>query len=1003
MTNAKKSIANLCAIKLLHSLKYFSITLLILSTIFILYISFPSPKHFIFVDNLVKEKIEDNFNVIKISKIDTEVYFDWKDASIILSLNNLELNYNNKAFFTSPSLKLRLDTLNLLLKKTNNILKGVSIDGKNLEFKYKNTLKNAQNSQVKIPVTNFIHLIKKYKNIKNKLNFIDENFAFNFVDYNGNDYKINFKNLDIKFTNSNGHDKVLIALLTEIGDLQLNLNIIIKIISNHSLNINGTISPDKTENKLINIGETKINPKFQLNFNTNISYLNYIDKINFSFKQDKTCNLINNTFLQTDLNIDNLKFNGEITDNFKEINIANLSAMINNSPFTQGTINYKNKKLLAEISISNLHTDKVLNIWGNNLLPEVHLWLSEHLKAGKVTKLQLSNDFNQGNNQSIITSIFLNNVNIKYLKNTPNLYLKKAEVKFSSSNLSITSEDGRISKNSIKKITAKIEDLNQENIEMKFDANINGTIQDQFNIANTHYKFQKPKDIHGQADTIINFVIPFYKTPEFEDLKFNLTSKLSNVVIDNIYQKNRLTNGMMEAKLLNDSILVEGTAKINKLLNLFIKANFSINKQKYKIELDINDKLEYFHKIKFPFSEFFSDRINIKGIISTNNQNISSEFWANLFNTSVNISELSIVKKLKLPGKINIKFINQGEDETKISKFELKIPNKQFLGSGIINNKIGELVKFQCNILQNNVQGMTLNYNKIENINKIELNGVKADFSDFNPNSLLKQLSSNNLQTGGFFTFNARLNNLLLRNNVKLQDVNISINNQRSKSINLSALTDKNHLVRVYYNFPVLSIVASDSGTIFKALGITKNINDGNLEIKGTFETHKDFKGFIALNQFYITKTPALLNLFTLTTPVSTLQSIVRNKGIKFSNLKCPITYNDKYLEFNDCIAESKIIALKLSGYIDLKTNYLNSKGIIVPQNILNTLFSKIPFLNLFSGSKNEGVILSTLFDMKGYIDKDIKVSANYLSTLTPGFLRNIFKRPISKPKHEIN
>ncbi len=40
---------------------------------------------------------------------------------------------------------------------------------------------------------------------------------------------------------------------------------------------------------------------------------------------------------------------------------------------------------------------------------------------------------------------------------------------------------------------------------------------------------------------------------------------------------------------------------------------------------------------------------------------------------------------------------------------------------------------------------------------------------------------------------------------------------------------------------------------------------------------------------------------------------------------------------------------------------------------------------------------------MNGYIDKDIKVKANYLSTLTPGFLRNIFKRPISKPKHKVH
>ena len=131
------------------------------------------------------------------------------------------------------------------------------------------------------------------------------------------------------------------------------------------------------------------------------------------------------------------------------------------------------------------------------------------------------------------------------------------------------------------------------------------------------------------------------------------------------------------------------------------------------------------------------------------------------------------------------------------------------------------------------------------------------------------------------------------------------------------------------------------------------------------------------------------------------MRSIIKNKGIRFYSFQCPIEYDGRYLEFNDCVAESKLLALKLSGNIDIETKYLNSRGVIMPENIVNTIFKKVPFLNLFSGPKNEGMILSTLFDMKGYLDEDIKVSANYLSTLTPGFLRNIFKKPISKPQKE--
>ncbi len=184
MNDSKKLIAKYYTIKLLYFLKYFLIALLITSTIFIAYISFSGPKHFSYVDHLVKNRIELKFPGIKISKIDTGVYLNWKDFSITLNLNNLELNYQNKGFFTAPTLKLKLDVLNLLLNKSNNIFRGIIIDNNNSGFKYNPSKTNISNKQDKIPLGNFINLIKKYKNIKHTLNFINENFILDLNDSN---------------------------------------------------------------------------------------------------------------------------------------------------------------------------------------------------------------------------------------------------------------------------------------------------------------------------------------------------------------------------------------------------------------------------------------------------------------------------------------------------------------------------------------------------------------------------------------------------------------------------------------------------------------------------------------------------------------------------------------------------------------------------------------------------------------------------------------------------
>ena len=1001
MSNSIKSSYRVYLKKLLVILK-FSLAMLLFTVVGIIaYLSFFGSKHLTFIDNIIKHNIEKNLDQINISKIRTGIALDLKDPSIVLSLEDLELSYKKSAVFIAPDLRLKFDIIGLILRRPNQMFKGIILDEKKIAIFYDKSQKNKELKQEKIPITNVINILKKYQYTLKDQSYIIENFKINIKNGNGDDYNINLKNLEFKFDNINN---IEVNSLIQIDNAAANLKISAKTTSGSAIDIKGSILSDNQIEKSndVTIGQTNIKTNFKINFDTRLSYLNFTEKINFSFMQSGITNIANSNFFQNDLDVNALSFKGEILNNFNKIDIPYFTSKIDNKILVKGGINYEAKKLIANLNVSNLSTKEVLNIWSNNLLSEVHLWLLEHLKGGEVSNLILVNDFNEQVKSSLTTSVNLKNAHIKYLKNAPTLTLNTAEVKFTTKNLVISSEDGKILNSSINNVKAEIEDLNQEKLVMIFNANILGSISEQLKIANMHYKLQEQREIEGMANTKINFVVPFYKVPTFEDLKFNLQSQLSDVIMSGIYPNYQLTNGKLEVNLIGEKLKISGEAKINRLLNIFVDADILIkNNKNYVIQIDINDNLQNFQKLKIPLSNFFGNNANIRGVIKANPKKITSEFWADLYNTSVNIDALSIVKKAKLPGKIHIQFVNNWDNETKISKFKFKLPHKYFSGTGIIDGKIGELVNFKCSIFQNNVQGMVLNYDKVENLNRITVNGIKADLSEFSLQELVSQLSSDNLKGCGFFSFKGKADNLILKNNTSLHDVDISVDNQRGISVNISAFLEKNKPLRVYYNYPVLSITSPDAGAVLKALGITEKINEGDLEIKGSFETHKKFKGFVELNNFYALKTPALLNLLTITAPLTTLRSIIKNKGIRFYSFRCPVEYDRRYLEFDDCIAESKLLALKLSGNIDIETKYLNSRGVIVPQNIVNTIFKKVPFLNLFSGPKNEGMILSTLFNMQGYLDDDIKVSANYLSTLTPGFLRNIFKKHIAKPQKE--
>ena len=158
------------------------------------------------------------------------------------------------------------------------------------------------------------------------------------------------------------------------------------------------------------------------------------------------------------------------------------------------------------------------------------------------------------------------------------------------------------------------------------------------------------------------------------------------------------------------------------------------------------------------------------------------------------------------------------------------------------------------------------------------------------------------------------------------------------------------------------------------------------------------------MTNFYIKKAPTLAKILSMNLAAMTPKSLIGiknlldGKGIQFYTFDCPINYYHKEntLNFNDCIAKGPTLTIKVSGKINTDTKYLTATGAIIQSNIFNKVFSKLPlFGKLLSGGKDEGVIFTITYNISGYVDQDIKVKTNYLSYITPGFLRELFKRKI--------
>ena len=136
MSNSIKSSDRIYLKKPLVILKFSLVTLLFIIASMIAYLSFFGSKHFIFIDNIIKHNIEKNLDQINISKIRTGIALSLKDASIVLSLEDLELSYKKSAVFIAPDLRLKFDIIGLILRRPKQMFKGIILDEKKVAIIY---------------------------------------------------------------------------------------------------------------------------------------------------------------------------------------------------------------------------------------------------------------------------------------------------------------------------------------------------------------------------------------------------------------------------------------------------------------------------------------------------------------------------------------------------------------------------------------------------------------------------------------------------------------------------------------------------------------------------------------------------------------------------------------------------------------------------------------------------------------------------------------------------
>jgi hypothetical protein len=189
-----------------------------------------------------------------------------------------------------------------------------------------------------------------------------------------------------------------------------------------------------------------------------------------------------------------------------------------------------------------------------------------------------------------------------------------------------------------------------------------------------------------------------------------------------------------------------------------------------------------------------------------------------------------------------------------------------------------------------------------------------------------------------------------------------------------------------------LETSAEDAGALFRALGITPNVVGGRLEVTGATNPGIEgspLVGKLRMRDFRVVNAPLLARVLGVAL-LTGIGDALRGEGITFSNLQADFVFTDPKIEIKNAHASGASLGITANGVIDIATETVDLDGTLVPAYAVNSLLGRIPVIGDALVGGAGGGIFAANYKVQGPLE-DAKVSINPLSTIAPGFLRNLF------------
>ncbi|MDV4145591.1 AsmA-like C-terminal region-containing protein [Shimia sp. FJ5] len=182
-----------------------------------------------------------------------------------------------------------------------------------------------------------------------------------------------------------------------------------------------------------------------------------------------------------------------------------------------------------------------------------------------------------------------------------------------------------------------------------------------------------------------------------------------------------------------------------------------------------------------------------------------------------------------------------------------------------------------------------------------------------------------------------------------------------------------------------IDLRSRQAGRIIKSLGFSDASDAGTLQMALTpTQGPGVFNGYVKIEDIRIQNAPVMAEVFNALSIVGLLDQL-NGPGISFSDVTAEFRVTPDQIIVGESSAVGPAMGISLDGVYDLASRQMDFQGALSPLYVVNAIGRIV-------AKKGEGLIAFN-YNLRGTPD-NMRVSVNPLSALTPGFLREIFRRP---------